>query len=425
MGLREKGWWSGIVERLRLEPLAVLAKEVGVAPEKLAAALAEVGADGPAQLAPWWPEAKRLLKTMSVREIARRFHTNPRRVRRAAARTGVRVGGREVSPRGLLDLLPYREQLGRVPDWRIAKAAQVSVEAVQGERRRHKIPAYRPPIGYKPGVLTADEEAWILGPVKPRRERVRSDAAKVNIVRRPGSRNEEEVRPVEAPRPEPAPVAAAPERRGERRVVRPPVVKPEITRVPPARPEPTRAEVARTEAPRADSLRGGRAPVPDSFFQERERRNVDELLAVPKRPRDGRQRIVRVDAPPELPVRPPEPVAAPKKIRGRKEQGWRKVDDAVVAALEEAVAHEIPASPPPAPPPPVRPAVRTRVPVASPAPVVAPPSVSAVGAASVRWRVQSDAAVFFLQARDLMDVARQLSGLLPPDQLNRASLVRV
>ena len=379
MSLLEKSWWPGLVDRLRLEPLAVLAREVGVTVEQLCEALASVGANGPAQMAPWWPEARRLLKHTPVREIARRFHTNPRRIRRAAARAGVRVGGREVAARGLLDLMGYREQLGRVPDWRIAHAAGVSIEAVQGERRRHHIPPFRPPIGYKQGALSADEEAWILGPVKPRRERMRADSGKVNIVRRPALHSDEksESRPPEPVRPAAREVAEE----GRRRIVRP--VEPQ---------------------------RGGRAPIPDSFFNERERKSVDELLAVPRRSRDGRQRIVRVDSPEPAP-RLPEPLAPVRKPRARKEVGWRRVDEAVVAAVEEAAALEpvVVVAPPPAP---------ERLPVVRPRPPVASPSAS-------RWQVQSGKLTFVIGAADLADLGQQLLRLLPVDQLATASLARL
>ncbi len=276
MSLKDREWWPALLERLRFEPLPVLAREFGENIADLCEELATIGANGPAQHTPWWPEARRLRNTTPIREIARRFHTNPRRIRRAMARTSLRVGGRELGSRGLPELQPFREQLGRVPDWRIAKAAKVTTWAVQGERRRSNIPGFRPRPGSGKRGLSQDEEAWILGPVRPRRDRVRIDPEAVQVVRRPGMRGGEPIRPTG---PGQAPMSLRPRDEQPSEV--------------PGRPMPARTT--------------------------------------------GTRRIIRPDEPVLAPPPPPSAPTVVKRSRRSTETTWRPVDPLVLEQTEERV----------------------------------------------------------------------------------------
>ena len=144
MEVRLADWWPELMGRVASEPLADLAHEYGVDLASVEAGLAAEPADGPVTESVWWPEACRRIEAGgSLRQVARSFGTNPRRVRRGLARSGLRAGGRDLSE-GVPELQAHLARLGKEPDVVIARDAGVAVEAVKGERRRLKIEAYRP-----------------------------------------------------------------------------------------------------------------------------------------------------------------------------------------------------------------------------------------------------------------------------------------
>ncbi len=184
MSLRSVPWWGAFVSGLRFRSIDTFSEELGVPVDELVEALIEADPGGPAEEAPWWPEVVRLRATTSLRSLARRFRTEPRRLRRALARAGLRVGGAELAGRGVPALAGVRDRLGREPDAVLAREAGVPVEAVKGERRRLGIGPFRP--GEPPApALTAEEEAWIRGPEPVRRGRIRPEPEVLEVVRRP------------------------------------------------------------------------------------------------------------------------------------------------------------------------------------------------------------------------------------------------
>ncbi|MFN7146241.1 MAG: hypothetical protein ACK4YP_20885, partial [Myxococcota bacterium] len=201
MSLQGAPWWASFVARLQDRPLSALAEELGQASDTLLDALRAADPGGPAELAPWWPEMLRLRATMPIRALARSFGTEPRRIRRALARRGLRAGGLELAGQGVPALAGFVERLGKAPDADIAREAGVAVEAVQGERRRLGIAAYTPPrVTPLPQgePLTREEEAWIRGPEPVKRRWARPDEGALEVVRRPTRAGERR-----APEPEP------------------------------------------------------------------------------------------------------------------------------------------------------------------------------------------------------------------------------
>ena len=167
--VREREWWVDFIRRLATETLGSLAAEFGVDHEDLEAALAAEPTPDGALCAPWWPEVeRRIAEGASLRDTARRFGTNPRRLRRNLARAGVRAGGHDIRQFGVEALASHLDRLGVVPDAAIAQDAGVTLEAVQGERRRLKIGAFAPP-------MSARRRA--TGPATPIRKRASERAA--------------------------------------------------------------------------------------------------------------------------------------------------------------------------------------------------------------------------------------------------------
>jgi len=489
MSLRDQGWWTTMVERLRFESLASLSREYNVSADALEIELAKEGRTGPAQLAPWWPEARRLRMHISIREIARRFNTNPRRLRRALARTALRVGGIELRGNGVPSLSEFRQELGRTADHRIAANAKVPVEAVQGERRRLHIPAFKPSAGYGRSELSLEDEAWILGPVRPKREKPKTDAG-IQVVRRPNQSDKPQ-------RPELEVVAAmAPEAPAEpttptRRVVRPaptaaqaPVVAAPPANAPTAHPGDTAMRTV--VRPTTESERPSRLA---SFWREKDRPSIDTLI-LPRRERDGRKRIIRSDL-----VAGPAPVSAnptpilveeeeqaqaqPQRVRRQKQKGWRevskeeieqvqrageaagplpqpaplgelrgtslasraaiaregwlKLSGAVGSKTPERVAPKTTAQATPerrtAPPASVWQEPRIRPAEAVVAPVAAAVVAPAVVAANVPmglWRINlSDEDGIIFQSPSMDEVIALLAAIVPPEQLLQASLERL
>lgn len=344
MSLRAEPWWASCVTRVATESLERLAREFRVEVEDLAEALAEEGQGGPAQQAPWWPEAVRELEAgVSIRSVARRFQTEPRRIRRALARTAIRAGGAGFGADGLPALAEFVDRLGKEPDVKIAGEAHVAIEAVQGERRRRGIPPYQQRRTRR-AKLTADDMQWIRGPKRNRREKFKPEA-EVQVVRRPV-------------RNEPAPPTLVVRRsldgdrghfeaspRGE----------------PPRGEALSRGPVRPAWTPRTEEPAPAPRPYERPWVKSERQEEIDQLLSVQRRQRDGRQRIVRAESQrPEL----AEPERSPRVVRrtaGAPGTTWRAVDPSYTPDPE-------PAAPP-------RPAVEVRPePVArpdvSPRPVV-------------------------------------------------------
>lgn len=176
--VREREWWADFVRRLASESLWSMATEFGVAEEDLEVALAAEPALDGALSAPWWPEVeRRIARGASLRDTARRFGTNPRRLRRNLARAGVRAGGHDIRECGVEALASHEDRLGVVPDQAIARDAGVTLEAVQGQRRRLKIAAF------EPTAPVCERMAPPKGRLRPR-ESARSGGGPELVVRR-------------------------------------------------------------------------------------------------------------------------------------------------------------------------------------------------------------------------------------------------
>lgn len=134
--------FARIADALRHEPLVDVAAHLGLDPAALRDALVAEGRDRGAQDAVWWPEALRRLETGTIRSVAKYFLCEPRRIRRALAREGLRVAGVPVTDRRVPQL--QHAPLGDYPDADIARRNRVIPQAVAGERRRRNIRAYQP-----------------------------------------------------------------------------------------------------------------------------------------------------------------------------------------------------------------------------------------------------------------------------------------
>lgn len=192
VSVREATWWNECVRTLRAEPLTIVAAQFRVDQATLAEALGVESAGMPAERSVWWPEALRMLGVVSIRAIARLFHTEPRRIRRALARLNLRVGGRDVvEDAGVAQLAGLRDMFGREPDRVVARMAGVIPEAVQGERKRLRIPAY---VQRRRVRLSREDEAWIRGPKRGHRAKVHVEE-NLQVVRRPTRTDENAHRP--------------------------------------------------------------------------------------------------------------------------------------------------------------------------------------------------------------------------------------
>lgn len=87
-----------------------------------------------AQQEAWWGDFVAEFGRTPLRELARRFDTNPRRLRRAAQRAGLTEEAAAI--RANVELL------GLAPDATVASKLSVTVEAVKGARARRGIPPY-------------------------------------------------------------------------------------------------------------------------------------------------------------------------------------------------------------------------------------------------------------------------------------------
>jgi hypothetical protein len=195
----EQEFWPELLERLVEESVAALAEAYALEAAELDAALAATTGDRPVQQEAWWPEVLREHEQGSLRQLARRFGTNPRRLRRGLARAAVRVAGSVIKDEGVTLLETFRERLGQEPDRSLAAEAGVTVEAIKGERRRLGIAPYR---------MKPDAEEWGGKPQvkrdKPRQRRRWQDAPAPVIIRRAGSSagpDEEQVEPTVTRKP--------------------------------------------------------------------------------------------------------------------------------------------------------------------------------------------------------------------------------
>lgn len=388
--VREAKWWSECVQSLRSDPLEIIAARFKVATEELCAALAEEGAGQAAERTPWWPEAMRMRATASLREIARRFLTEPRRIRRALARLNLRVGGRDIADdAGVAQLAGLRDVLGREPDAIVARMGKVIPEAVQGERKRLNIPAY---VQRRRVRLSREDEAWIRGPKRGRRAKVHVEE-NLQVVRRPTRTDEN------AHRPTGWGVGHADPR-------------PRFTGEAPFRP------------PRIDR----------DFFWSQGAEEMEKLLQ-PVRQRDGRQRIVRSEPPrplaPESLSRPPVAPAAPPTRPTGLPSVVRRAPSAPVSnapPLDTRAPAQMPLSIPPAGDlpslPPVRPTPRT-----APRPVMAAAGSATPAhtpAADLEWLVYvpGNETPLRVYAPDIVQAISAAGRIVPPDLLRLASVWR-
>ena len=90
--------------------------------------------DKSAQQEPWWDQFVAEYGVVPLRELARKYGTNPRRLRRAAQRCGLTD-----EP---LVLRKNTALLGSIPDASVADKLGVTRESVQGARARRRIGAY-------------------------------------------------------------------------------------------------------------------------------------------------------------------------------------------------------------------------------------------------------------------------------------------
>lgn len=134
-----------------------------------------------AESEPWWSEFVEEYKKTPLRELARRFSTNPRRLRRAAQRSGL-----DDEPDAIRE---NAKRLGTVPDASLADALGVTPELIKGARARRDIPAFDPATpqpapkrgGKRPGGARAVGALRSAGP-RPRPERYKPDPSQVEVV---------------------------------------------------------------------------------------------------------------------------------------------------------------------------------------------------------------------------------------------------
>ena len=343
-----------------------------------------------------------MLGLESIRAIARLFHTEPRRIRRALARLGLRVGGRDVvEDAGVPQLAGLRDMLGREPDRVVARMAGVIPEAVQGERGRLRIPAH---VQRRRVRLSREDEAWCRGPKRGHRAKVHVEE-NLQVIRRPTRTDENAHRPsgwgVGHADPKPRPAVDF--------VARPP--------------------------PRVDR----------EFFRSPAPVDLERLL-LPVRQRDGRQRIVRgeptrgVDAPEpargsvpphvaRAPVVRPEPQpAVADRPSARPRLASAEPLRPPLPALTQAPANPAPSEPRPVFPRPVSPRALSRRPVASPsaAPLPAPLAPAAPTPTNDEWLVyvpgnDTPLRVF---APDIVQAIGAASRIVPAELLRLASVWR-
>ncbi len=239
--------------------------------------------DDSAETATWWPEFVRVYGTVSLRELARRFDTNPRRLRRAAQRSGLTS-----EPEALRSHL---ERLGREPDATLAADLGTTAEEIAGARRRRDIPPFvtepaapaaEPAPAPEPGLAAA------TGTPRPRKKRRFEPPAEVVVVRKGARAQVMETH-------EPAPLAAVPESPA------PAPVAPAATENPTA-PARRRRRIVKTEE------RVELAPEPEP--PKKPRRRIQKKAPPVRIVFDRKQDIGELPAP-APPVVQPVPASAP------------------------------------------------------------------------------------------------------------------
>ncbi|MCK6524415.1 hypothetical protein L6R49_23665, partial [Myxococcota bacterium] len=123
-----------------------------------------------AETEPWWAEFVSLYKTVPLRELARRFGTNSRRLRRAVQRSAL-----DEEPTKITEA---EQRLGTMPDASLADELDVTIEQIQGARLRRGVapfnpraPRRTPKVTHRPAPPPAE---------KPKRPR--TDPTQVQVV---------------------------------------------------------------------------------------------------------------------------------------------------------------------------------------------------------------------------------------------------
>ena len=301
MTVRERPWWGSLTRRLTTEPLGSLAAAYELPIEELEAALAAETGSGSLVLAPWWPEAVRRVRAgVAIREIARRFGSNPRRIRRALARDFVRIQGENTGGPLPEPVRAVRDRLGKQADEDLAVEVGLPGEAIQGARRFFGIPPCVPPPRPRTRVRRVPERARESRP--PRRE-----------MERPAPKRSNRARPWEEPPPEVIRRSSPPTRplvNLRRRLVVVPEAEAAAQPLPPEAslaPEPV---VAAPPAPIVEALPEP-TPVLSPFSDDR---GGDEGPSI-SRLRRGRLRLVRPDlVDEEMDQEEPRPMVRRRKI---------------------------------------------------------------------------------------------------------------
>jgi hypothetical protein len=136
-----------------------------------------------AQEEPWWDQFVQEYGVVPLRELARKYGTNSRRLRRAAQRSGL-------SDEPLV-LRKNTALLGAIPDASVAEKLGVTREAVQGARARRRIDAYDNRASKKLGRRRAPKRSAEPAPRKPEapKRRFRPDDAPPPVVVSRGPRS--------------------------------------------------------------------------------------------------------------------------------------------------------------------------------------------------------------------------------------------
>ncbi|HJN73850.1 MAG TPA: hypothetical protein QGF58_07960 [Myxococcota bacterium] len=124
-----------------------------------------------AQQEAWWADFVSEFGKTPLRELARRFETNPRRLRRAAQRSGL-----SDEPDAIRDNAAL---LGMTPDASVATKLGVTAEEVKGARARRGIAAYNkaapPPKTQPPAPKRAAPKRAAPKRAAPKRATTRSE----------------------------------------------------------------------------------------------------------------------------------------------------------------------------------------------------------------------------------------------------------
>jgi hypothetical protein len=109
----------------------------------------------------WWDEFRRDYGNVPLRELARRYGTNPRRLRRAAQRAGLTTEDERIAE--------LENLLGTMPDITLADRANVTPEKIKGARRKRAIDPFNPQLRKKQREETAAAKARATREARPPR----------------------------------------------------------------------------------------------------------------------------------------------------------------------------------------------------------------------------------------------------------------